>query len=47
MKDMVSTTMGRCRALRRARTCSGGATDHQAELDSLLDILLPAGLEHL
>ena len=24
-----------------------GAADHQAELDSLLDILLPASLEHL
>jgi hypothetical protein len=30
-----------------AGTCSRGAADHQAELDSLLDILLPAGLENL
>jgi hypothetical protein len=29
------------------RTSPRGAADHQAELDSLLDILLPARLEHL
>jgi len=32
---------------RRGRTCSRGAADHQAKLDSLLDILLPASLEDL
>jgi hypothetical protein len=29
------------------RTCARGTAHHQAELDSLLDILLSAGLEHL
>jgi hypothetical protein len=31
----------------RTATCSRGTADHQAELDSLLDILLPTGLENL
>ena len=29
------------------RTCSGSTTDHQAELDALLDIFLPADLAKL